>query len=213
MNAIHPAASHESLVGYYAGFASRLVAFVVDSLVISVIVVSITWFVKTTLIILQTRNIVVFLSRWLPKITKIDAFLTSPAMIGVYALIIIVSYNVFFWAIAGQTIGKAVMGIKIIPVKGGKMTLKRAIIRYIGYYVSGLPFGLGFLWILLNDRRAAWHDSMAGTCVVYAWDARPDEIFLVTATEQISRQRFSSNKLLEPGNTGSVNQKISGKLD
>lgn len=145
MNAIHPADSHESLVGHYAGFATRLVAFVIDSLIISFIVVSITWFVKTTLIILQTRNIVVFLSRWLPKITKIDAFLTSPAMIGVYALIIIVSYNVFFWAIAGQTIGKAVMGIKIIPVKGGKMTLKRAIIRYIGYYVSGLPFGLGFL--------------------------------------------------------------------
>jgi uncharacterized RDD family membrane protein YckC len=39
-------------------------------------------------------------------------------------------------------------------------------------------FFLGFLWILIDNRRQGWHDKMAGTCVIYNWPARPDENFL-----------------------------------
>ncbi|OQY93151.1 MAG: hypothetical protein B6D39_03405 [Anaerolineae bacterium UTCFX2] len=194
----------ESLVGHYAGFATRLIAFIIDSLTISATLLFLTWFVNSTLLVLQTRNIIAHFSRWIPHINSIIAFLTSPVMSGIYTFLIIISYNVFFWSIAGQTIGKAVMGIKIIPVIGGKMTFKRALTRYVGYYISGLPLGLGFLWILVNDRRSAWHDRIAGTCVVHVWDARPDEVFLVVATEQMIKQRIKSLKRLKPGSVDSA---------
>ena len=32
--------------------------------------------------------------------------------------------------------------------------------------------GLGFAGILLGDRRRALHDVIAGTAVIYSWDAR-----------------------------------------
>jgi len=199
MNQLEIQTPSESLVGHYAGFATRLMAFIIDSLVISAVLVFLTWFVNSTLLVLQTQNILAYLSRWLPRINTIIAFLTSPVMAGIYTFLVIIPYYVFFWTIAGQTIGKAVMGIKIFPIDGGKMTLSRSILRYFGYYISGLPLGLGFLWTLVSDRRAAWHDQISGTCVVHVWDARPDEAFLVVATEQMVNQRVISTKRLKPG--------------
>jgi hypothetical protein len=38
--------------------------------------------------------------------------------------------------------------------------------------LSFLLFGLGFLGILVQRERRALHDLIAGTAVVYSWDAR-----------------------------------------
>ncbi|MFN2241977.1 MAG: hypothetical protein ACK2U2_06795, partial [Anaerolineae bacterium] len=42
-----------------------------------------------------------------------------------------------------------------------------------GYWLSTLLYGLGYLWIAIDNRREAWHDKIARTAVIYAWDARP----------------------------------------
>lgn len=201
MNAHDPVVSNESLIGQYAGFATRIIAFVIDSMVVSVTLLFTAWFINSTLLILQFQNLIQVLGNWMPRVIDLLDFLSSPAMAGVYTFIIIVTYYVFFWTVAGQTIGKAVMGIKIIPVEGGRMSLGRSILRYFGYYISGLVLGFGFLAILFNDRRFAWHDRIARTCVVHVWDARPDEVFLVAATEHVIRQRISARKRLSSGKT------------
>jgi uncharacterized RDD family membrane protein YckC len=36
----------------------------------------------------------------------------------------------------------------------------------IGRWLSGLVFGLGYLWILLDKDRQAWYDKLASTYVV-----------------------------------------------
>jgi len=38
--------------------------------------------------------------------------------------------------------------------------------EWIGRWLSGLLFGLGYLWILLDKDRQAWHDKLASTYVV-----------------------------------------------
>ena len=38
-----------------------------------------------------------------------------------------------------------------------------------------LTLGVGFLWVIIDDRREGWHDKLARTCVVYAWQARQNE--------------------------------------
>jgi uncharacterized RDD family membrane protein YckC len=48
----------------------------------------------------------------------------------------------------------------------------------IGYFISALALGLGFLWVIFNKRHHSWADKAAGTSVVYAWHACPDETFL-----------------------------------
>jgi uncharacterized RDD family membrane protein YckC len=44
--------------------------------------------------------------------------------------------------------------------------------RYVGYYLSALALYAGYWWVLIDNRRQGWHDKLAGTIVVYAWDAR-----------------------------------------
>jgi len=42
-----------------------------------------------------------------------------------------------------------------------------AVLRYVGYIVSSLPLALGFLWVLWDENRQGWHDKIAKTVVVH----------------------------------------------
>lgn len=75
-------------------------------------------------------------------------------------------YYVGFWATRGQTIGKSTLGMMIVDSAGAKPSWGRAILRYVGYIVSSLLFGLGFLWIAFDRKRQGLHDKLAGTYVV-----------------------------------------------
>jgi hypothetical protein len=87
------------------------------------------------------------------------------------------------------------MGLRVTYLKGGKIPLWRAFLRYISYYISGVFLGLGFLWIIIDNRRMGWHDKLAGTCVIYTWEARPDERFLKNAMRVLSSRREAMNQL------------------
>ena len=84
----------------------------------------------------------------------------------VCAPVIVCLYNIVFWWLRGQTPGKWLLGLRVVALGGGKVGLGRAVIRFVGYLLSALPFYLGFLWILGPERRG-FHDRLAGTEVVY----------------------------------------------
>jgi uncharacterized RDD family membrane protein YckC len=52
------------------------------------------------------------------------------------------------------------------------MRPKNAVVRTLAFPLSIIILGLGFLGILTGRERRALHDRIAGTSVVYAWDAR-----------------------------------------
>ncbi len=61
------------------------------------------------------------------------------------------------------------MVIKAIIVDektGDKPTLKQSIIRYLDYFVSCIPLGLGCLWVVWDSKRQGWHDKLAETVVI-----------------------------------------------
>jgi len=87
-------------------------------------------------------------------------------------------YLLFFWILAGQTPGKRLMGLRIVRMNGGRMTLLVGLRRLLGYLVCLLSLGVGFLWVLIDDERRGWHDNIAGTCVVYSWEAQRDDQFI-----------------------------------
>ena len=77
------------------------------------------------------------------------------------------AYILGFWAIKSATPGKLVLGICIADAKtGNKPSNLQFIIRFVGYLLSGLPLGLGFLWIAVDPRNQAWHDKLASTVVI-----------------------------------------------
>jgi len=71
-----------------------------------------------------------------------------------------------FWATCSATPGKMAISAKIVDARTGKKpTLVQFVIRYLGYYLSAIPLGLGFLWVLFDRRKQGWHDKLAHTVV------------------------------------------------
>lgn len=72
-----------------------------------------------------------------------------------------------FWIYRSATPGKLAIHAKIIDAKtGGKPTTSQFFIRYIGYFVSTFPLMLGLIWVGFDGRKQGWHDKIAGTLVV-----------------------------------------------
>lgn len=68
---------------------------------------------------------------------------------------------------SGQTVGKKAMGIRVIDFgTGGPLGYGRAALRYVGRIVSGIPCGLGYFWMLWDREKQTWHDKIATTVVV-----------------------------------------------
>ena len=81
-------------------------------------------------------------------------------------------YFAYSWAASGKSFGMAVLGIRVVSADGAAATVRQAVIRTLAFPLSFLLLGLGFLGIVLQRDRRALHDLIAGTAVVYAWDAR-----------------------------------------
>jgi len=77
--------------------------------------------------------------------------------------------TVIFWdKWGGTTPGKRMVGIKIVDAKTFEdITNKQAITRSLGYIISTIPFGIGFLMVALRKDKRALHDLLANTAVIY----------------------------------------------
>ncbi len=81
-------------------------------------------------------------------------------------------YFGYCWAVAGRSFGMAVLGIKVVQADGETIRPRQGVVRSLVFPLSFLLFGLGFLGILVQHEHRALHDMIAGTAVVYSWDAR-----------------------------------------
>jgi len=82
------------------------------------------------------------------------------------------TYFGYSWAVSGRTFGMAALGIRVVGADGSVLEPRRGIVRALVFPLSFLLCGLGFLGILVQREHRALHDLIAGTAVVYAWDAR-----------------------------------------
>lgn len=86
--------------------------------------------------------------------------------LAVYPLIIPL-VNSFLISRLGGTVGKLLTGTTIVDKKEKKLSFWLAFMRnYIGYAVSGSLFFLGFLWIIWDRERRAWHDMIVDSKVI-----------------------------------------------
>ena len=75
--------------------------------------------------------------------------------------------TVLFWIYKSATPGKMALKAKVVDANTGNIpTVKQSVIRYIGYYISLLPVGLGFFWVGWDKKKQSWHDKLAGTVVI-----------------------------------------------
>lgn len=173
--------------GDYAGSVTRLVAFLIDGLIIITLVTG-TWLISS------------FLGGFLrvnEMTHRLLQIFTIFSVIGIQA-----GYFILLWMLAGVTIGKRVMGLVVVSKDGGSVSFGMALRRYIGYYISAV-FMLGYIWIIFDARRQGWHDKLAGTFVLYDW---PDSVLLARASGEATptsrRASARPNRRLQDAQTG-----------
>jgi uncharacterized RDD family membrane protein YckC len=123
--------------GPRAGFGTRLGAFIIDILILSI---------PTFIVLVATDQTV--------------ANIVSTVLGIVY-------YTAFEGSATGQTLGKRALGIRVIDFRtGGRLGYGRALLRYIGRILSSIPIFLGYFWMLWDKENQTWHDKIANSVVV-----------------------------------------------
>jgi uncharacterized RDD family membrane protein YckC len=137
-----------------AGFVSRGLALGID-----VAVINIGFFAASALLALAAS---VFLAD--------PSGVSAPALaVGTGAWLAVgAAYLLLFWSLAGQTPGMRFLGVVITADGRHEIGFSRAARRLAGSVLAAIPLGLGFIGILLGDRRRGLQDVIAGTEVVYA---------------------------------------------
>ncbi len=81
---------------------------------------------------------------------------------------------IVFWLYKQATPGKMVFSARVVDAKtGNTLTVAQSIGRYLGYFVSTVPFGLGLLWVAFDPKKQGWHDKLAGTVVIRSKKRKP----------------------------------------
>jgi uncharacterized RDD family membrane protein YckC len=64
------------------------------------------------------------------------------------------------------------MKIKVIKTDGAPLTVGDVLLRYFGYWIGSVAFGLGYIWAAFDAKSQGWHDKIANTYVVVADDEK-----------------------------------------
>jgi uncharacterized RDD family membrane protein YckC len=145
------------LEGHYAGIVTRFAAFLIDILTIAVLFAVGGHVVEYILTVLLRHEFSLSDERIVPDVA-----------LAVWAFL----YFAYPLAVSGRTFGMAVGGVRVVRADGAELGSRRAIVRTLALPFSLLLLGFGFLLIVLRADRRALHDLVAGSAVVYAWDAR-----------------------------------------
>ena len=166
-----PAATRESLQGCYAGFASRFTAYLVDAGTSTVVFMLALAAISFAVSVVTGKSI-----NW----TRNDTWA------GIAYLAWLFIYFAYSWAASGRTFGMALLGVRVTRSDGADAGPWRAVVRTLALPLSLLLFGLGFVGIILGRERRALHDVIAGTVVIYSWDARAARLrFLARASPPV----------------------------
>ena len=135
----------------YAGLGSRIPGLLAD-----IVAVHIVYLVGVAMV-----GLTLTLANWSPSHTLADAL----AAAGWAAIVAV--YFTGFWATAGQTPGMALLRLRLVGTNAEPPGWGRSLVRLVASLVGVALLFIGFLPVLVDDRRRALQDFVAGTVVIY----------------------------------------------
>jgi uncharacterized RDD family membrane protein YckC len=88
-------------------------------------------------------------------------------LVGAGWLIVVAVYFVTFWSTTGQTPGMRLMRLRVTTGSDRAFGVLRSVVRLVGLALAIIPLFAGFLPVLVDRRRRALQDFIAGTSVLY----------------------------------------------
>lgn len=131
----------------YAGFWIRFLAYLIDSIILGVV------------------GRILFGSQVTEYGAAGDGVSFSVNYSG-WRTIVPIAYVLVFWIVFSATPGKMICKLKIVEENGQKLSWQKALLRFVGYIVSGVALFIGFIWIGFDKKKQGWHDKIAKTYVV-----------------------------------------------
>jgi uncharacterized RDD family membrane protein YckC len=139
----------------YGGFWIRVVAYIVDGILLNIAFGIIGAVIGISLIPADPAKIdpVEFMSQ-----------------MGSFQLIAVVVTWLYFGLMEssprGATVGKMVVGLRVVDEQGNRLSFLRATGRFFAKFISALILMIGYLMVAFTERKRGLHDIIAGTLVV-----------------------------------------------
>ena len=158
------------LTGDYAGLGRRVVAFLIDAIMLLIFIAIAAAFFSLIqgvkylyYITVQRAPIAVLTEAGTPE-AALGPIITS---LGVLFIIIPWLYFAGFECSRGQaTPGKTLMQIVVTDKEGNRISFARATLRHFAKFISTLIIFIGFIMIGLTKKRQGLHDKIAGCLVL-----------------------------------------------
>lgn len=169
-----------------AGLGSRSGAFIIDQLILTV------------------ANIIILVALYFIMEARIDMMFYTGSIYFPLAILIIIIFLlnwgyflVLEFAYGGKTIGKKIMGIRVIQENGHSITLLSSFIRNLLRIIDQLPanYLLGMLMVFFNQKHKRLGDLMAGTIVVHERKAKRKNK-LTGIDREIEKRGLTKDKLI-----------------
>lgn len=142
----------------YAGFWVRVVATIIDTLLLMII----------------SYPILISIYGW--AYLRSEKIVAGPADLLITWILPVVA-AIWFWSQKQATPGKAALSLRVLDADSGKsLSIGQGLGRYLGYFISVIPLGLGLIWVGLDRKKQGWHDKLARTVVVRAKKRGPEPV-------------------------------------
>ena len=163
----------------YGGFQRRLLAATVDTVIITLTIVPLSYWLTDITVGEVDLNILPLLSTLqqvqdpLVRSGIIKQFLIDEGRLDyIYAnsmwqLVGCFIYCMVCWKKWAATPGKMVLRLQVLEEDTGKhLTYIQGFWRCVGYVLGTIPLCLGTIWISISKRRQGWHDLFARSVVI-----------------------------------------------
>ena len=140
--------------GRRAGVVSRVMADAIDFGIVLAALVGVYIAVAATRFLLHPRQFT-----W-PEPSNLNLF--------TFGWLLLVAYLAIGWANTGRTLGKTILGLRVVDRDGERLPFARA----LGRAITCAAFPIGLFWCVVSAKNSSIADLLVRSCVVYDWEPR-----------------------------------------
>lgn len=147
-------------VSPYGGFWIRVLAYIIDRIVVGILLGPICF-----VFALRLAGTLTYFHH--PNPAQIVRIVHFVVIVGVLALVVQWLYEALLTSSSWQaTVGKRILNLKVTDELGNPISFEKATGRFFGKILSSLLCGFGYLMVAFSARKQGLHDMLAGTLVM-----------------------------------------------